>query len=151
MEYLAENLSQTLIVFGLILLAIEVLVLGFSTFVLFFLGLGFTATGILMTFDLIPETILTSLLATAIIATVIAIFSWKPMKILQNKAGKKQVSNDIIGHQFTLTEALIAGQTSIYRYSGIDWKITAAQPLPAGTQVKIIAMEVGLLTVEQVR
>ena len=150
MEYIVANLSQTLIVIGLILLAIEVLVLGFSTFVLFFLGLGFTTTGILMAFGLIPETILTSLLATAIISSVVALVSWKPMKKLQNKAEVKQVNNDMIGHQFTLEKELVVGQTISHRYSGIDWQIKAKEPLAAGTEVKITSMEVGLLTVERV-
>ena len=50
MEYIFSHLAQTLIVVGLILLAIEVLVLGFSTFVLFFIGIGTIITGILMLF-----------------------------------------------------------------------------------------------------
>tara|TARA_R110001583_G_scaffold8007_2_gene39128 strand:+ start:7068 stop:7523 length:456 start_codon:yes stop_codon:yes gene_type:complete len=150
MEYIFSHLAQTLIVVGLILLAIEVLVLGFSTFVLFFIGIGTIITGILMLFGLLPATWLNSLLATAIISTIVALVSWQPLKRMQNKVESKQINNDMIGHHFVLSTDLLVGKTVIHRYSGIDWQVKAKQPLTAGTEVKIIAMEVGILTVEPV-
>ena len=150
MEYISSNLPQTLVVLGLILLAIEVLVLGFSTFVLFFIGIGAIATGILMAMGFIPETLLNSLLATAIISTIVALVSWQPMKRIQNKVELNQVDNDMIGHQFVLSEDLAIGRTITHRYSGIDWQVRAKEQLAAGTEVKITSMEVGLLTVERV-
>ena len=150
MGYLLSHLPQTLIVLGLILLAIEGLVLGFSTFVLLFIGLGSIITGGLMYIGLLPESLLNSLLVTAIIATIIAIFSWKPMKHMQNNVEIKQIDNDMIGHQFFLNSDLVLGQTINHRYSGIDWQVRSKTPLAAGTEVKIISMEVGLLTVEKI-
>ncbi len=150
MEYFLANLPQSFIVLGLILLAIEVLVLGFSTFVLFFIGIGAIATGALMALGVIPETFLNSLLVTAIISTAVALISWKPMKNMQNKVESKHVNNDMIGHQFILTEDLLIGKTVTHRYSGINWQVKANEPLSAGTEVKIIALEVGLLTVARV-
>ncbi|PKH03293.1 activity regulator of membrane protease YbbK [Psychromonas sp. MB-3u-54] len=150
MEYFLAHLGQSFIVLGLILLAVEVLVLGFSTFVLFFIGVGAIATGALMALGVIPETFLNSLLVTAIISTVVALISWKPMKKMQNKVESKHVNNDMIGHQFVLTEELLVGKTVTHRYSGISWQVKAKQPLSAGTEVKIIEVEVGLLTVARV-
>ncbi|WP_298939909.1 NfeD family protein [uncultured Psychromonas sp.] len=150
MEYILLHLPQALVVLGLILLAIEVLVLGFSTFVLFFVGLGTIITGILMALGVMPATMLNALLATAIISTIVALISWQPMKRLQNKGEVHQVSNGMIGEQFTLSEDLLVGKTINHRYSGIDWKVKANEPLSAGTEVKIKAMQVGLLTVEPV-
>lgn len=150
MEYFLANLPQSFIVLGLILLAIEVLVLGFSTFVLFFIGIGAIATGALMALGVIPETFLNSLLVTAIISTAVALISWKPMKNMQNKVESKHVNNDMIGHQFILTEDLLIGKTVTHRYSGINWQVKANELLSAGTEVKIIALEVGLLTVARV-
>ncbi len=149
MHYIFSHLAQTLIVLGLILLAIEVLVLGFSTFVLFFIGIATIASGILMAVGIIPETLLSALLATAVITTLLALFSWKPMKRMQNRVELNPVNNDMIGHRFILPEALNTGQTIIHRYSGINWQVKAKEPLPAGTEVKIISMEVGVLTVER--
>ncbi|WP_413702217.1 NfeD family protein [Psychromonas sp. KJ10-10] len=150
MDYIVSHFPQTLIVIGLILLAIEVMVLGFSTFVLFFVGLGTIITGALMAMGLIPETLLMALLSTAVISSFIAIFAWKPMKRIQNKVEVKQIDNDMIGHQFYLSEELAIGKTITHHYSGITWQVKAKEALPAGTEVKIVKMEVGVLTVEQV-
>lgn len=150
MEYFLAHLAQSFIVLGLILLAIEILVLGFSTFVLFFIGVGAIATGALIALGVIPETFLNSLLITAIISAAVALISWKPMKKMQNKVELKQVKNDMVGHQFVLTEDLLIGQTVTHRYSGINWQVKAKEQLSAGTEVKIIGVEVGLLTVDRV-
>jgi len=150
MEYVFSHLPQTLIVLGLILLAIEVLILGFSTFFVFFIGIGFIATGVLMALGFIPETLLNSLLTAAVISAVVALVSWKPIKKMQNKVVLKAVNNDMIGHQFMLTGELAVGQTVTHRYSGIDWQVKAKEQLAAGAEVKIVAIEVGLLTVEPV-
>jgi membrane protein implicated in regulation of membrane protease activity len=151
MEYLLTHLPQALIVLGLILLVIEVMVLGFSTFVLFFIGIGTIVTGALMMLSILPETSLTALSSTAIISTIIAIVSWQPMKRMQNKVELNQINNDIIGYQFTLAENLEPGKTINYHYSGINWQVKAKDPLSAGTDVSIVKMEVGILTVERVK
>ena len=150
MEYILEHLPQTFIVIGLILLTIEVAVLGFSTFVLFFVGVGAIAAGVLMTLGAVPATVLNSLLATAIISIVVAIVSWKPLKAMQNKVEVSHVTNDMIGHEFVLSDDLTVGQTVIYRYSGIDWKVQSSQSMVIGARVKIVAIDVGLMTVEPV-
>jgi membrane protein implicated in regulation of membrane protease activity len=150
MEYVSSNLAQTLVVLGLLLLAIEVLVLGLSTFVLFFIGIGTITTGILMWIGLLPETVPNALLATAIISTVFALVFWQPMKRIQNKIEVNQIDNDMIGHRFLLNTDLPVGQTITHRYSGINWQVRATTPLSAGTEVQITSMEVGLLTVERV-
>lgn len=150
MEYILSHLPQSLIVIGLILLAIEILILGFSTFFMFFIGVSLIITGILMAIGFIPETLLNALLATAIISTIVALISWKPMRRIQNSVESKPVNNDMIGHQFILREELVNGRTVTHRYSGIDWQVKSKEPLPAGTEVKIVAVDVGLLTVERV-
>lgn len=151
MEYISSHLSETLIVLGLILLAIEILVLGFSTFVLFFIGIGAIIAGILMAIAILPDTFLSSLLATAIISSIVALISWQPMKRMQGKVESNQIENDMIGHQFVLSNDLTPGKTVTHHYSGIDWQVKANEELLTGTNVKIIGMEVGLLTVERVK
>ena len=150
MEYILSHLSQSFIVLGLILLAIEVLVFGFSTFVLFFIGVGAIASGVLMMMGLVPETVLNSVLATAIISIVVALVSWKPMKSIQNKVEVSHVDNDMIGHRFLLSDDLPVGKTVTHRYSGIDWQVKAKTELAMGTEVEITNIEVGILTVSRV-
>jgi membrane protein implicated in regulation of membrane protease activity len=149
MEYLLSNLPQTLVVIGLILLAIEGLVLGFSTFVLLFIAIGSILTGILFALGVLPANLLNALLSTAVISTLVALVAWKPMKRMQNKVEIQKVDNGMIGHRFVLSEDLNVGQTITHRYSGINWQVKAKQMLVAGTEVKITYMEVGLLTVEK--
>ena len=45
MNWISNNLSESLIMAGLALLVIEVVILGFSTFVLFFVGLAALIAG----------------------------------------------------------------------------------------------------------
>jgi len=151
MKDIFSHLPEILIVLGLILLAIEVLVLGFSTFVLFFIGVGSIITGILMAVGLLPDTLLNSLVATAIISSIVALVSWKPMKRMQSNVELSPIENDMIGHQFILSKDLLIGKTVTHHYSGIDWQVKANEVLLTGTNVKIISMEVGLLTVERIK
>jgi len=151
MKDIFSHLPEILIVLGLILLAIEVLVLGFSTFVLFFIGIGSIITGILMAVGLLPDTLLNSLVATAIISSIVALVSWKPMKRMQSNVELSPIENDMIGHQFILSKDLLIGKTVTHHYSGIDWQVKANEVLLTGTNVKIISMEVGLLTVERIK
>lgn len=150
MEYILAYLAQTLVVLGLIFLVVEVLVLGFSTFVLLFVGIGTIITGLLMMLGFIPETLVASLLATAVISSLVAFLSWQPLKRMQNKVELHQVDNGMVGETFTLEADLLLGSTVHHRYSGIDWKVKSKQVLIAGTEVKIVSMQVGLLTVEAV-
>ncbi|WP_258546821.1 NfeD family protein [Psychromonas sp. B3M02] len=148
-DYFLTHLPQSLVVLGLIFLVIEVLVLGFSTFVLLFVGIGTIITGVLMALGLLPETLVNALLATAVISSLVALISWQPMKRMQNKVESHQVDNGMVGETFTLEEDLLLGKTVTHRYSGIDWKVKSKQPLMAGTEVKIVNMQVGVLTVEE--
>ena len=54
MNWISNNLSESLIMAGLALLVIEVVVLGFSSFVLFFVGLAALAAGGLMAVGVVP-------------------------------------------------------------------------------------------------
>lgn len=151
MENFLLHLPQALIVLGLILLGIEVLVFGLSTFVLLFVGIGSILTGILMYVGLLPPTLLNSLLATAILSLIAAVISWKPMKRIQNNVVLNQVENGMIGDQFELNEDLEIGQPINHKYSGIDWQVKAQESISAGSTVKIIKMDVGILTVERIK
>lgn len=150
MQYLLSHLAQSFIVLGLIFLAIEILVLGFSTFVLIFVGLGSIAAGVAMVMGIVPATLPNALLVTTVVSTLIALVSWKPMKRMQNKVELQQTTNDIIGYRFVLAENLPLGQTVTHRYSGIVWQVKAKESLEVGTEVQIVHMDVGILTVERV-
>ncbi|MEL0657397.1 NfeD family protein, partial [Pseudoalteromonas issachenkonii] len=54
MDFITENLPQTLMVLGIVALLIEVAVLVLSTFILLFFGLSLFLTGLLMSFGILP-------------------------------------------------------------------------------------------------
>lgn len=148
MDWVSNHLAETLVVAGLILLTIEVAILGFATFVLFFVGIAAIFAGALMYIGVIPETTLAAALAVGVISALDAVLLWKPLKRFQQQVDKKQASNDLEGHSFTLTENVSATEHPQYHYSGINWKLKSAQPISAGTRVKVSRTEVGIFHIE---
>ncbi|KZN38736.1 hypothetical protein N480_13860 [Pseudoalteromonas luteoviolacea S2607] len=149
MELLSSNLPQTLIVVGLIALCVEVIVLGFATFVLFFLGLSLIISGTFMHFEVFEPTLLNALWINALITTLLAIFLWKPLKSMQEQQESKSVNSDFADLQFTLEQDLNADSQVYYQYSGIEWQVKSKSDMPKGTHVKVIEKSVGVLWVEK--
>ena len=83
MEWLNLYLIETLLITGLALLAIEILVLGFATFFLFFLGLSFLIVGGLVFINVMPDDVLLSLAAIAVCTGLLAVGLWKPLQKMQ--------------------------------------------------------------------
>jgi len=149
MDYITDNLAQSLIILGLLLLSIEILVLGFSTFVLFFVGVAAVITGGLISFGVLPNELVDALLTICILSAVIAVVSWKPLKSLQNKVETTKTTNDMIGNKFILTQALTPGQQVTCNYSGIDWKVSSEEDIAIGAEVEITDVSVGQLRVKK--
>ncbi|TRY29050.1 NfeD family protein [Aliiglaciecola sp. M165] len=148
MEWFTQNLAQSLIVIGLVLLAVEIAILGFSTFILFFVGLAAVFAGVLMFVGVIPETLMSAALAVGLITAMDAALLWKPLKNLQSKVDKQPAQNDLIGHTFMLDEDLNPASNIEYHYSGIQWKLKSSKCIPAGTMVKVVKNAVGIFYVE---
>ena len=147
MDWINQNLIEALLIIGMLLLGIEVLVLGFSTFVLFFVGVAALITAALIYVDAIPATMLGALFSLGVFSALGALFLWKPLKKMQSSVEKNQVHNDFIGLRFTLDEDLGQGQIVKYRYSGIDWQLQSDRHIKAGTEVQVIGTEVGIFHV----
>ncbi|KZN44681.1 NfeD family protein [Pseudoalteromonas luteoviolacea] len=149
MELLSSNLPQTLIVVGLIALCVEVIVLGFATFVLFFLGLSLIISGTFMHFEVFEPTLLNALWINALITTLLAVVLWKPLKNMQEQQELKSVNSDFADLQFALEQDLNADSQVYYQYSGIEWQVKSKSDIPKGTLVKVIEKSVGVLWVEK--
>ena len=147
MSYLTENMAQVLIVIGLVLMIIEVAIIGFATFVLFFVGIAAVLTGLLMLVNIVPETWSIAAAVTAVLTLLTAAILWGPLKKLQTQQDDRSVNHDFNHHEFTLTEDIDHRGLSEYSYSGIVWRLKSEQPLAAGTQVHIVRSEVGVLWV----
>ncbi|MFT4995004.1 MAG: hypothetical protein ACI965_002046 [Paraglaciecola sp.] len=149
MDWVAANMAESLIIVGLVLLAIEITVLGFSTFVLFFVGLAAVITGGLLYLGAIPESMLSALLSIGLFTALLAVSLWKPMKSLQSQVETKKVSSDLVGHSFILTENVAPGLSPTYRYSGINWQLISSEALKAGTTVEVTDVAVGSFTIKE--
>ena len=150
MDWAFNNLAESLLILGILLLVIEIAVLGFSTFVLFFVGCAAVISAGLLYVGIIPDTLLAALLSTAILTALSALLLWKPLKNMQTKVDTTKAKGDLVGHSFILVEDVAPELTPEYRYSGIDWKLKASEHLVAGTQVEVIEAEVGVFHIRAI-
>ncbi|GAB2707551.1 NfeD family protein [Aliiglaciecola sp. 3_MG-2023] len=150
MELITDNLAQSLIVLGLVMLAIEIAILGFATFILFFVGVASVLAGALIYTGIIPDTLMSATLTVGILTAISAALLWKPLKSIQQQVDKKPAQSDLIGHRFLLEEDVSLNNNPYYHYSGIQWKLKSSQPISAGSMVKVTKAEVGLFYVEAV-
>ncbi len=148
MDWVSNNLAESLIIAGLTLLVIEVVVLGFSTFVLFFVGLAAVITGVFLYSGILPDSMLSALSSIGVLTALLAIFLWRPLKSMQNKVERKKVTSDLVGHSFILNEAVSMSINPVYRYSGIDWHLSSEKELSAGTLVEVIRVAVGKFIIQ---
>ena len=148
MNWVSNNLPESLIMAGLAFLVIEVVVLGFSTFVLFFVGLAAVVAGGLMTVGVVPDSMLSALFSVGVLTALSAMILWRPLKSMQGNVESKKVTNDLVGHSFILNDAVSMTKNPVYRYSGIDWNLSSEQELSAGTLVKVTGVAVGKFIVQ---
>lgn len=145
-----SNISQTLLVLGLLALIIEVLILGCSTLVLLFFGIAMLLTSGLIYIGIIDANWISTLSTLAIITLLLTIALWKPFKKLQNKPAKTDVNTDFAVITFKLEKDLLPSERYTFNYSGIQWLIKADTTIAKDVTVKVIKKEVGVFWVEPV-
>ncbi|AGH47444.1 NfeD family protein [Paraglaciecola psychrophila] len=148
MDWALNNLAESLLILGILLLVIEVAVLGFSTFALFFVGCAAVVTAGLLYVGIIPDTWLSAMLSTGVLTGLSAVLLWKPLKNMQTQVDKTKAQGDLVGHRFILVEDVAPELTPEYHYSGIDWKLKANEHLVAGTQVEVTQADVGVFHIK---
>ena len=150
MEFITDNLGQSLIALGLILLTIEVVVLGLSTFILFFLGVSIIISGVAVISGLIEPDFMILFVFNGVLTALLTYFLWKPMKQFQNKTEVTRVESDLIGNRFVLEEDVSKSTPIKQRYSGLEWTVKSKQPISKGCEIKISKVEVGVIHVEPI-
>ena len=145
--YLPEFFFAT----GVILLLIEIIFLGFSTFVLFFLGIGCIATSLLLFLGTIPLAVDKALLATSLISVGSAIVLWRFLKQLTSEINDTRVDEGFVNHEFTLSEPISRTSPGSYRYSSVTWQVLPYKDvaLEAGMKVEVVCVEVGRFLVQE--
>lgn len=147
MDWLANNPGQALITLGITLLIIEVVIMGFSTFLLTFFGLSAIVSGIAVYFGLLSNDLLTIVISNTVLAALFATLLWKPLKNLQNTNVSDNTKSDLEGLEFTLTSDLSQTSSSNHRLSGVDWQVKSHTEIASGEQVIVEKAEVGTLWV----
>jgi membrane protein implicated in regulation of membrane protease activity len=148
MDWAFDNLAESLLIFGILLLVIEVAVLGFSTFVLFFVGCAAVVTAVLLYVGIIPDTGLAAMFSMGLLTALSAVLLWKPLKNMQIQVDTTKAKGDLVGHSFILVEDVAPGLTPEYHYSGIGWKLKASEHLVAGTKVEVTQADVGVFHIK---
>lgn len=149
-EFFNTHLHAFWFTAGFILLAIELLVLGFATGFVLFLGIAALITGGLLWGEVVPLTWLSSIATFVISSVIVSALLWKPFKNLENKRKipAKDNSSDIIGYQFRLENNITTQSPGKTRYSGIDWKVeidfeSSLESISAGTVVTVKSVDAG--------
>lgn len=147
MQWIIENLPQTLLALGILILIMDAALFGFSTFVFTFLGGSMMLSGIAMWLGILPATTFTALWSNALFTAILAATLWKPLLRLQNKQATTDIDNDFAQIEFKLEQPVDRQGLSTYQYSGIRWKLKSEQPIAQGTLVQVVKSEVGVLWV----
>jgi inner membrane protein len=149
MEFFQET-SQVLMTVGVLMAVVDIVILGFATFFLTLIGLAVLTTGVMLHFGVISDSMTTLALCIAVLSAVYSLLLWKPLSNLQKEPEIKNVTSDLIGHQFVLTGTVSTTEKCAYHFSGIDWNVEADSELAEGTRVEVIDVQVGLMRVKAV-
>ncbi len=147
MEWLMASLGYILIFLGIALLAVEMLVFAFSSFIFFFIGLACLITGLFILLGLLPLNLILALISVGILSGLLALLLWKPLKDMQSHVDHTPASGNLVGHSFVLNGDVAPGQTINYRHEGIEWRVKSEQPIAVGTEVEVTVASVGEFTV----
>ena len=153
-EYIQAHQAGFWIAVGFILLALEVLVFGFTTIVMFFAGLGAVTTGLLMKTGIVPHTWIAGIASFGISTGIYSILLWKPLNRIQaNSTPQQKQSSDLIGLEFALEQDISLTQTGTTKYSGVTWRVEIdkdadVDTITRGQRVRVSSLDVGIFRVK---
>ena len=152
-EYINNNIPGFWIALGFALMAVEVLVFGFTTIIFLFAGLGALTAGLLMMAGVLPETWIAGTACFGIATGISSLLLWKPMKKMQDDAEpQKKQSSDFDGIEFVLSSDISTTSPGKHSYSGVDWRVeidstSEVNALSKGDRVIVTSAEVGVFKV----
>ncbi|SJL82381.1 NfeD family protein [Vibrio palustris] len=146
---LLAYLPQILIALGILALILEITVFGFTTLLLFFLGVGFLLTGISMQLGWQAVDITHAVWSVSLLTIAAALLLWKPLRQIQNHTEKPSQPSDFAQVSFQLPGDTTPHSDDVFhQYSGIRWYVRSQTPLPKGQWVKVVKTDVGIMWVE---
>ncbi len=155
-EFFQANPQAFWYTLGFALLTIEALVLGMTTGVVLFAGLGALVTGGLLQLGWLPGTLIWSVGCFGLSTSLITLLAWKPLKALQGRSlPQPDTSSDLIGHRFRLEAGISRTQPGQVRYSGVNWRVELdeqcpCQQLDEGQLVEVSGIAAGRFRVQPV-
>ncbi len=142
---------------GFALLAIEAVVLGLSTGVVLFAGLGALITGFLLWAGWLAPQLSWEIASFGVSSALVTGLLWKPMRMLQGSSSRasRDTSSDLVGYRFQLQQTVSRQEPGQTRYSGISWRVEIDETCPldeilVGQQVEVCAVAPGLFRVSPV-
>lgn len=156
LSYLHTHQVEFWTALGAVALIVELTLLGASSFVLLFIGLGALATGALMALGVLPELWVAGAGAFGALSCLIGVALWRPLRrFSEADRPPPGQSSDFLGLRFTLSEALKPGGTVPIRYSGVGWALVCptlkeGEALVAGSTVVVVGVEPGRFIVAPV-
>lgn len=156
-DYLISNPESFWFGLGFLLLCVEAFVMGLSTGILLFAGVGALITGGLIWGGVVSGALVPSLGSFALASTVVTLVLWKPFRMLQ-KGGQKLTDNrssDFIGLTFRLEGEITPTRPGKHKYSGVTWRVEIAPECPseslaAGAAVEVVSVDAGVFRVKPV-
>ena len=145
-----EYLAQGFILIGILLITIEVLVFGFASVILLFVGAAMIVSGCAMLLGFLETSWLWAFSSTSGLTFIFSLAFWKPLKAMQNKVDHKETKTEFSDKTFVLEEDVDVQGDSQYQYSGVMWQLKSQQAIQQGTLVKVDKIEVGVLWVSPV-
>ncbi|MEO5329121.1 MAG: NfeD family protein [Magnetococcus sp. THC-1_WYH] len=156
LTYLDTHRDALWFTVGFGLLAVEAGVLGFSSGMLLFTGMGAVITGLMITSGLLSGATVPAIAWFSIISLGLAAAFWKWFLRFQKRPSSppREVS-DLIGLRFILQQDISPLESGVERYSGIDWKVVpdpahAVGIITRGTPVEVVSLDAGIFRVRPV-
>lgn len=152
-EYIQAHHAGFWIALGFLLLALEVLVFGFTTIVFLFSGLGAITTGLLMQFGILPHTWVAGISCFGLSTGLYSILLWKTLQRIQASEPQQQQSSDLIGHEFIVEQEITSLQPGTTKFSGISWRVeidkdAEVDKLSPGQRVVVSSLDAGVFRVK---
>lgn len=138
------NAFWLFLVVGVGLLAIELLVFQFTTFWLFFVGLG-ALVAAAYAWLLQDAGYLSTTLVFVVASGVITALLFSPLRKWQSQSVAGMAGNNAVGQRVEVTRSISDGQPGLANWSGSEWQAELADgesgAIPAGDRARVVAVE----------
>lgn len=132
-----EYLSHILFVLGLIFIAAEVAIFGFSSLILLFAGVAFIIASLVFWLGILAPTLVAAVTLSISLTILFVLCLWRPLKNMQNKTQTKPIENDFTKHCFHLSADIDENTADVFhQYSGVQWQVRSHIPLKKDNMYK---------------